>query len=87
MPSNRERICRPSGIVGIVDYRPRIVDAALDALLEGLPALSLEGAKVVGKTETALRRARTVHRLDDPGRLEIVRAAPARHSRPAIRPS
>ena len=61
-----------------MDYRPRIVDAELDELLEGLPAVSLEGPKAVGKTETALRRARTVHRLDDPGRLEIVRAAPAR---------
>ena len=59
-------------------YRPRIVDSELDALLEGLPAVSLEGPKAVGKTETALRRARTVHHLDDPGRLDIVRAEPAR---------
>ncbi len=49
-----------------MEYRPRIVGAALDALLAGLPAVSLEGPKAVGKTETALRRARTVHRLDDP---------------------
>ena len=60
-----------------MDYRPRIVDAELDALLEGLPAVSLEGPKAVGKTETALRRARTVHRLDDPARIEIVLGAPA----------
>jgi len=61
-----------------VDYQPRLVDAELDALLEGLPAVSLEGPKAVGKTETALRRARTVHRLDDPAQLEIVRGAPER---------
>ena len=61
-----------------MEYRPRIVDAELDALVGGLPAVSLEGPKAVGKTETALRRARTVHRLDDPGRLAIARAAPAR---------
>ena len=61
-----------------MDYRPRLVDTELDALLEGLPAVSLEGPKAVGKTETALRRARTVHRLDDPGQLEIVRGAPER---------
>ena len=61
-----------------MEYRPRIVDTELDALLEGLPAVSLEGPKAVGKTETALRRARTVHRLDDPGQLEIVRGAPER---------
>ena len=59
-------------------YRPRIVDSELDALLEGLPAVSLEGPKAVGKTETALRRARTVHHLDDSERLAIVRASPAR---------
>ena len=35
------------------------MDTELDALLEGLPAVSLEGPKAVGKTETALRRART----------------------------
>ena len=64
--------------MGIVDYRPRIVDAELDALLAGLPAVSLEGPKAVGKTETAVRRARTIQRLDDPARLEIVRAAPGR---------
>ena len=61
-----------------MEYRPRIVDAELDALLEGLPAVSLEGPKAVGKTETALRRARTVHRLDDPGQLQIVRGEPGR---------
>ncbi len=61
-----------------MDYQPRLVDAELDALLEGLPAVSLEGPKAVGKTETALRRARTVHRLDDPAQLEIVRGAPER---------
>ena len=61
-----------------MDYQPRLVDAELDALLEGLPAVSLEGPKAVGKTETALRRARTVHRLDDPAQLEIVRGAPQR---------
>lgn len=46
-------------------YIPRIVDAELDALFGSLAALSLEGAKAVGKTATALRRARTVYGLDD----------------------
>jgi len=61
-----------------MDYLPRIVDAELDGLIEGLPAISLEGPKAVGKTETALRRAATVRRLDDPGQLEIIKAAPER---------
>lgn len=61
-----------------MEYRPRVVDAELDELLAGLPAVALEGPKAVGKTETALRRAATPHRLDDPGQLEIFRAAPER---------
>ncbi|HEV8557191.1 MAG TPA: DUF4143 domain-containing protein [Actinophytocola sp.] len=47
-------------------YVRRIVDAELDVLLPVLPALSLEGARGVGKTSTALRRARTVRRMDEP---------------------
>jgi predicted AAA+ superfamily ATPase len=46
-------------------YRRRIVDAELDELIAGLPAIALEGPKAVGKTATALRRAATVYRLDD----------------------
>jgi len=46
-------------------YRRRIVDDELDELIAGLPAIALEGPKAVGKTATALRRAATVHRLDD----------------------
>lgn len=61
-----------------MDYRPRIVDIELDELVSGLPAVSLEGPKAVGKTETALRRAATTYRLDDPDQLEIARAAPER---------
>ena len=53
---------------------PRIVDRELDELIVGLPAISLEGARGVGKTSTALRRAATVHRLDDPDQLSIIEA-------------
>lgn len=59
-------------------YQPRIVDHELDELLSGLPAISLEGPKAVGKTETAMRRAATVYRLDEVGQLEIAQAAPDR---------
>jgi len=61
-----------------VDYRPRIVDSELDELLLGLPAISLEGPKAVGKTETGMRRAGTVYRLDDQDQFEIAKAAPER---------
>lgn len=43
-----------------------------------LPAIALEGPKAVGKTETALRRARTTFRLDDEAQLEVARADPSR---------
>ncbi len=55
-------------------YRNRIVDQELDELLVGLPAIALEGPKAVGKTATALQRAATTHRLDDPGEAEILGA-------------
>ncbi len=59
-------------------YLSRIVDLELDELLSGLPAISIEGPRAVGKTVTALRRAVTVHRLDDAAQAEILRAEPAR---------
>ena len=63
-------------IKGVV-YLPRIVDTELDELAEA-PAVSVEGPRGVGKTETALRRATTVHRLDDPDQLAVLGAEPRR---------
>jgi uncharacterized protein len=59
-------------------YLPRIVDSELDELLRGLAALAVDGAKAVGKTVTAARRARTVHQLDDPAQRAIAAADPKR---------
>jgi uncharacterized protein len=59
-------------------YHCRILDDELDQLLESLPALSIEGAKGVGKTETASQRAATVYRLDDPGQRTLAEADPQR---------
>jgi len=59
-------------------YLPRVVDAELDEILPALPAIALEGAKAVGKTRTALQRARTVHRLSEPGERAVIEADPAR---------
>lgn len=58
-------------------YRRRVADDELDELLAGLAAVSIEGPRGVGKTETALQRARTVHRLDDEGERAIASAEPA----------
>ncbi len=55
-------------------YRPRIVDGELDELLAGLPAVSIEGPKAVGKTATAMRRAATAYRLDDAVERSVIEA-------------
>lgn len=57
-------------------YVSRCVDSELDELLQSLPAISVEGAKGVGKTATAARRAQTQYDLDAPGTLEIIQAEP-----------
>ena len=59
-------------------YVRRIVDSELDELVPSVGAISIEGPKAVGKTETALQRAKTVRRLDDPGERAILEAAPQR---------
>lgn len=56
-------------------YIRRILDDELDELLPALSALAVEGPKGVGKTQTALRRAHSVYRLDDKAQRAIVEAA------------
>ena len=59
-------------------YTRRLIDDELDELFDGLPAIAVEGPRAVGKTATALQRAKTVYRLDDGGVLAVVRADPGR---------
>lgn len=59
-------------------YVARIVDAELDELLPSIGAIAIEGARGVGKTVTALRRAGTVHDLDDPAQRAVAAADPGR---------
>lgn len=61
----------------MVDYIARVVDSELDDLASAA-AVSIEGPRAVGKTETALRRAETVHRLDDPDQTAVLRSSPKR---------
>ena len=61
-----------------MEYLPRIIEAELDELFSSLPAVAIEGAKAVGKTALASRRARTVYELDDPARLSLAQADPKR---------
>ena len=62
----------------LIPYQRRVVDDELDDLVGSLPAIALEGPKGVGKTRTALQRAQTVHRLDDPAELAVAQADPRR---------
>ena len=55
-------------------YTRRIVDDEIDELFGDLAALSLEGAKAVGKTATASERARTIYRLDDDDQRSVIEA-------------
>lgn len=59
-------------------YRRRVLDDELDAVIGELPAIAIEGPKGVGKTRTALQRARTAQRLDDPAVFAIAEADPPR---------
>jgi predicted AAA+ superfamily ATPase len=63
---------------GQIPYQRRVIDDELDELIGALPAIAIEGPKGVGKTRTALERAGSVHRLDDPAELAVARADPAR---------
>ena len=55
-------------------YQPRVVDSELDALLAGLPAVSIEGPKAVGKTKTAIRRVVSTFAFDRPAVKEVAEA-------------
>jgi hypothetical protein len=59
-------------------YAPRVIDAELDELVDSAAALAIEGAKGVGKTATASRRAATIRTLDDPTQRRIALGDPAR---------
>lgn len=58
-------------------YQRRIIDDELDELLAGLAAIAIEGPKAVGKTATALQRAKTVFRLDDKAQASLAKAEPS----------
>lgn len=66
-----------------MQYLPRIVDQQLDEMISELPAISIDGAKGVGKTATARRRAASEARLDDPDELTLLTADHARVERMA----
>ncbi len=62
----------------VTEYLRRAVDEELEELGRSLPAVAIVGARGVGKTVTASRRATTLHALDDPAQRSIAMADPAR---------
>lgn len=60
-----------------MSYDERIIDHVLDELLPSLPAILLDGPKAVGKTTTALQRAKTVKRLDREAERLLAQADPS----------
>ena len=60
------------------NYRRRVVDAELDELLSGAAAVSLEGAKGVGKSATAAERVDVEFRLESSAVRDLVEADPDR---------
>lgn len=57
-----------------MSYLLRHLDSYLDELFPALPAIAIDGAKGVGKTETALRRVKRVLRLDEHDVAQLVAA-------------
>jgi predicted AAA+ superfamily ATPase len=57
---------------------PRIVDDEIETLFASLAAISIEGAKAVGKTVTAVQRAQTIYRLDDDELRSLIEADQSR---------
>ena len=62
----------------MAQYIHRIVDQELDRVFAALPAVSLEGAKAVGKTRTARQRAATQYDLDEDTTITIIQGDPTR---------
>lgn len=69
-------------------YTRRYVDVFLDGAMEHLPAFLLTGPRACGKTTTAVRRAESVIRLDQPDVASLFAAQPdaylARFPRPTV---
>ena len=58
-------------------YIPRIVEAEIKELLEGHPAISIDGPRNVGKTTTATKMAATVFSFENNETLAAVEADPS----------
>lgn len=58
-------------------YKPRLIEARLDALMEAFGCVEITGPKWCGKTWTALSRSTSVTKLDDPAEREAAELDPS----------
>lgn len=58
-------------------YRPRLIEARLDSLMQGFGCVEINGAKWCGKTWTALSRAASKTELDRPAEREAAEVDPS----------
>ncbi len=58
-------------------YRPRIIEARLDALMRAFGCVEIHGPKWCGKTWTARTRAASITKLDDPSQRQAAEMDPA----------
>lgn len=57
-------------------YEKRLIDSILKEYVDDLPAILLEGAKAVGKTETCKQLASTEYRMDNAAQRELLQNNP-----------
>ncbi|MGX7200255.1 ATP-binding protein [Enterococcus nangangensis] len=68
-------------------YNNRIIDKTLGTYLEALPAILIEGAKAVGKTETCSKLAKTIYSMDNEASRLLLKGDPTtilRAERPVL---
>lgn len=75
-PGGHNRLMAPTP-TSLPAYRPRVVDARLEASLGAIGAVLIEGSKAFGKTETARRAARSEVRMDTPAARQAYAVDPA----------
>ena len=68
-------------------YEKRLIDSILKEYVDELPAILLEGAKAVGKTETCKQLASTEYRMDNAAQRELLQNNPdiiLQHAKPVL---
>ncbi|MCL2746657.1 MAG: AAA family ATPase, partial [Coriobacteriia bacterium] len=54
------------------NYKKRLLDSTIKEYFKELPALSIDGAKAVGKTATAIRYAKHIMHLDIEEGIDVI---------------